>query len=305
MIQLHFIKRLMLLIAVGIVYVYAYTKMAKRASKELVPERHRIIRVIGGIFAVLSVFFAVLSIFYFTKITFPEHSIEPSISSNSIIRPDDRIMFWGYPTPVQHQCISMFLAVFEFLALSAYCFMFKSSHSKWYTKIGKIVFCILFYIFYVSATDFHYFDLYEWFVPALFGLMAIIACRNKKEKVEDNSEADNTNNEKPEASSPSNEDDSRFMPSSTDESIEQGKASYFVNTEDQSRTIEQEKIVAEQEESPECETEMCNHSMPKPDITDEAEPLVGAQSKVIYCRYCGGVVDDPTYKFCRHCGKTL
>ena len=138
----------MLLIAVGIVYVKAYMNMAKRNSKESEPERHLILRILGGFWAVMAVIMGCMGVYMITQISFPQEAIGPFNSSNMIVRSSYQTMYWGYATFPQSQCISVISGVFEFLALSAYCFLFKSSHSKWYGKLGKIVFCILFCLVY-------------------------------------------------------------------------------------------------------------------------------------------------------------
>lgn len=172
----------MLLIAVGIVYVKAYMNMAKRNSKEIKPERHLILKILGSFCAIMAVIMGCMGVYMITQISFPQEAIGPRISSDMIIRSSDKTMYWGYATFPQSQCISVISRAFEFLALSAYCFLFKSSRSKWYGKLGKIIFCILFYIFFASATDIHYFDLYEWTAPVLFAIMAFFALRNKQEE---------------------------------------------------------------------------------------------------------------------------
>ncbi len=175
----------MLLIAVGIVYVKAYMNMAKRNSKETEPERHLILKILGCFWAVMAVIMGCGGVFLITQISFPQEAIGPYITPNMIVRPSYQTMYWGYANFSQSQCISVISGVFLCLALSAYCFMFKSSHSKWYAKIGKIIFCILFYMFFASATDFHYFDLYEWTAPVLFTIMASFALRNKQQETTD------------------------------------------------------------------------------------------------------------------------
>ena len=134
----------MLLFAVGIVYVKAYMNMAKRNSKENEPERHLILKILGGFWAVMAVIMGCMGVYMITQISFPQEAIGPFISPNMIVRSSYQTMYWGYATFPQSQCLSVISGVFEFLALSAYCFLFKSSRSKWYGKLGKIVFVFFF-----------------------------------------------------------------------------------------------------------------------------------------------------------------
>ena len=182
MLQNQFYLRLILLIAVGILFVKAFMNMARRNSKEIEPQRHIVLKIFGAFFAVIGVIMGIIGVYSITQITFPQEAIEPYISQNMILRPSSQKMYWGYATMPQLHCINMITNFFWMFALSAYCFFYRSSHSKWYAKIGKIVFCVLFYMFYFSATDFHYFDFYEWMAPVLFAIMAFFALRNKKEQ---------------------------------------------------------------------------------------------------------------------------
>lgn len=180
MLKVQFYIRLVLIIAVGVLYVKAYMNMAKSNSKETEPKRRIALKILGGIWAILGVFATFIGVSTITQITFPQEAIGPHVTSHMIFRPLSQTMYWGYATMVQSSCISLITFSFMCFALSAYCFFYKSSHSKWYTKIGKIVFCICYYMFYASATDFHYFDFYEWMAPVLFAIMTFFALRNKK-----------------------------------------------------------------------------------------------------------------------------
>lgn len=184
MLQNQFYIRLILLIAVGVLFVTAFMNMAKRNSKEIEPERHVVLKIFGAVFAIIGVIMGVIGVYLVSQITYPQEAIGPDISQNMIFRHLSQKMYWGYATMPQLQCINMITNLFGCFALSAYCFLYRSSHSKWYAKIGKIVFCVLFYMFYFSATDFHYFDFYEWMAPVLFAIMTFFALRNKK-KYED------------------------------------------------------------------------------------------------------------------------
>ena len=306
----------MLLFAVGIVYVKAYMNMAKRNSKESEPERHLILKILGSFCAVMAVIMGCMGVYMITQISFPQEAIGPRISSDMIIRSSDKTMYWGYATFPQSQCISVISGAFEFLALSAYCFLFKSSRSKWYGKLGKIVFCILFYIFFASATDFHYFDLYEWTAPVLFAIMAFLALRNKQEEktkpiVEKNKKEsldtapihednnDNTSNV---------EYDSKYMPQMD------VKQDVLTKSDEDLREIEnnqQPESIAVEEPSVN-KVEQVDSSIKNDDATKKqsvenpaALEQVNTEEIIKFCRHCGVKLDYQSDKYCKHCGKQL
>ena len=307
----------MLLFAVGIVYVKAYMNMAKRNSKESEPERHLILKILGGFWAVMAVIMGCMGVYMITQISFPQEAIGPFISPNMIVRSPYQTMYWGYATFPQSQCISVISGVFEFLALSAYCFLFKSSRSKWYGKLGKIVFCILFYMFFASATDFHYFDLYEWTAPVLFAIMAFFALRNKQEEstesivVENKKECFDTapisieeNNDR----TSNVGDDSKYMPridveqnvlSKSDEDlqeIENNQLPESIAAEKPSvNEVEQVDSLIENEYTAKIQ------DVENPAILEQ----VNSEQVIKFCRHCGGKLDYQSDKFCKHCGKQL
>ena len=306
MLKDQFFMRLMLVIAVGIVYVKAYMNMAKRNSKETEHERHLVLKIFGGIWTFLGVLMGVIGVYLITQITFPQEAIGPYISPYMIVRSTDQTMYWGYATMRQSQCISLISGFFEAFALSAYCFLYKSSHSKWYTKVGKIVFCILFYMFYASATDFHFFDLYEWTAPVLFAIMAFFAFRNKNEHETNNiSNTDTHKNIESFTDNEVNDDYSRYMPSAaTGTSVVQDNIQENVKEESAVLTTEQDEPESLDKNSSteiiENETEMTSDCLSEQDIVS---PI--PEQTIKYCRHCGGRLDYINDKYCKYCGKPL
>lgn len=307
----------MLLIAVGIVYVKAYMNMAKRNSKENEPERHLILKILGGFWAVMAVIMGCMGVYMITQISFPQEAIGPFISPNMIVRSSYQTMYWGYATFPQSQCLSVISGVFEFLALSAYCFLFKSSRSKWYGKLGKIVFCILFYMFFASATDFHYFDLYEWTAPVLFAIMAFFALRNKQEEstesivIENKKECFDTapisieeNNDR----TSNVEDDSKYMPRIDIEQDELTKSNEDLREIDNNQ--QPEPITAEEpsvNEVEQLDSSIVNEDTTKNQSVENPAALeqVNTDDVIKFCRHCGGKLDYQSDKYCKHCGKQL
>lgn len=316
MLQDHFYMRLMLLIAVGIVYVKAYMNMAKRNSKESEPERHLILKILGGCCAVMAVIMGCMGMFLITQISFPQEAIGPYISSNMIIRSSYQTMYWGYETLPQTQCISVFSVAFVLLSLSAYCFMYKSSHSRWYTKVGKVVFCILFLMFFASATDFHYFDFYEWIAPVLFAIMAFFALRNKKDEstesiVEENKKGcfdtvpihidennDSTSNVEDGSKNVPQIDIDQYVLVKPDEDSQKSECNQ------QLKAIAAEVPSANEVEQ--VDSSIVNEAPPKKRV-DNPATLDQANTEYVikFCRHCGGKLDYQSDKYCKHCGNQL
>lgn len=317
MLQDQFYMRLMLLFAVGIVYVKAYMNMAKRNSKEVEHERHLVLKFFGCFWAMMAIFCGIAGIYMITQMSFPQEAIGPYLSPNMIIRPSHQRMYWGHRTSEQFQCISMLTDVFEFLALSAYCFMFKSSHSKWYLKVWKIVYCLLFCMFFASATDFHYFDLYEWTAPVLFAIMAFFALRNKQEEstepiVEENKkecfDSGAIHIEENNDSTSDVEDDSKYMPQMDVEHDELSKSDEDLqeienNQLPESIALEVPSVSeVEQVDSPFANEDTTKkQSVENPAIREQVTP----EQVIRFCRHCGGKLDYQSDKFCKHCGKQL
>lgn len=307
MLQGDFYTRLILLIVVGIIYVRAYMNMAKRNSKETEPERHTALKILGGFWAIMGLLMGALGVYAITQITFPTETIGPYFSDNMIYRTSDQTLYWGYPTMAQSQCINWIAGAFGDFALAAYCFLFRSSHSKWYIKVGKVAFCILFFMFYISATNFHYFDIYEWIAPVLFTVMAVLALRNKKEqKTYDIPNTDSHENLSATVSEV-NKDDSSYMPPMTNE-IESVQDTTTRNDKNEPEVLQAEQCdikpnSSEEGSTPETtdnELVMTSDSLSEQDI---ASPIPTPTIK--FCRHCGGKLDYISDKYCKHCGKPL
>lgn len=283
MLQSQFYIRLMLIIAVGVLYVKAYMNMAQRNSKETEPKRHILLKIFGGFWAVMGIIMSIMGCYFITQITFPLEAIGPYISPNMIVRSTDQTMYWGYATMSQSQCLSMITSAFECFALSAYCFLYKSSSSKWYTKIGKVLFCILFYMFYASATDFHFFDIYEWTAPVLFSIMAFFALRNKNakqtEKVQDMDTCESG--------------ETTITPEVSNDIEQTGS-----NESTETKYAALHKDITQEASNADLSTEiphLSNH--------DEVSPAI--ESAVKYCRHCEKKIDYADGRFCKHCGKSF
>lgn len=304
MLKEHFFIRIMLTIVLGIFYVLAFMNMAKRNSIETVPQKHTKLKVLGAFFALTGILIGILSVYLITQVHYPEEAIGPNdFSSHEIIRPSDKTMYWGYPTTTQNQSISFVSNVFLCFGLAAYFFLFKSSNTNWWKKVFKILFFILFSMFYFSATNLHYFDIYELINPGMFAIMAFFVLRNKQEgKVKEIPVIITDQEEDIKREKIVNEpDDSTYMPKAIPD---YGTPSSINETDAQlpdMTSIEQDHITidAEIEQEP-CSEENIQEPMEEQKSEPEADTVIN------FCRYCGKKVDyNSNAKFCKHCGKQL
>ena len=172
-------------------------------------------------------------------------------------------------------------------------------------------------MFFASATDFHYFDLYEWTAPVLFAIMAFFALRNKQEEstesivIENKKECFDTapisieeNNDR----TPNVEDDSKYMPRMD---VEQDVLMKSDEDLHESENNPQSEAIAAEESSVDKE-EQVNSSIVNKDTTNSqsvenlaALEQVNTEQVINFCRHCGRMLDCQIDKYCKHCGKQL
>ena len=275
MLQEQFYYRLLLIIGVGIIYVKAMMKMAQYKPVAEVRSKNIVMKVIGGFFILLAIFEAALGVYLTTQVQHPTQMIDFVPNPNQIVRPSSSHVVWGYVTSAQWQIVSQISNAMTSLGWGAYFLFYRKSNSTWWKKILKFLFAVLLCIFFYSATDFHYFDYWEWLPIVLFGIMTYIVDlrvkKSLKEKVvtpkevldglsfEETQETVQTN---------SSEDDSRFMP-------------------------------------PMPADEVAKPEVPKAERPEKEQPVVAEASGYKYCRYCGNKIDYEGVKFCKHCGKPI
>ena len=180
MLQDQFVSRLFLIVVFGIAYIYTMMKMASCNSMETTPQKHIVLKIIGGINILLAISCLATCIFWLTQVQYPEQTIDFSYSANQIVRTSDKYVVWGYPTSEQNRAIMGITNIFSSLALAAYCFYYKKSDRKWWQKILRFFYGLLMYAFYCSATNFHYFDATELVAPGLFCFMSGYTLMNSK-----------------------------------------------------------------------------------------------------------------------------
>ena len=289
MLQDQFISRLLLIVVFGVAYIYTMMKMASCNSVETSPQKHIILKILGGINVLLGVLCLAMGIFWLTQVQYPEQTIDFSYSANQIVRASDKHVMWGYPTFEQSSAIIGITNVFSCLAWATYCFFYKKSERKWWKKILRFFYGLLMYVFYCSATNFHYFDATEMVAPGLFCLLAGYALIK----------ANKLNEQKKQLA---DQDRIATIHEMMDEKIE-GKA----QTEDGAQFMPQNEncsINGSDKESEEQPTDVsaCT-SLPHTEQNKKEE--TSCMGVVKFCRHCGKKVDYDSSIYCKYCGKEL
>lgn len=290
MLQDQFVSRLLLIVVFGIAYIYTMMKMASCNSMETAPQKHIILKIIGGINILLAISCLATGIFWLTQVQYPEQTIDLSYSANQIVRTSDKYVIWGYPTSEQSRAIMGITNVFSSLALAAYCFYYKKSDRKWWQKILRFFYGLLMYAFYCSATNFHYFDATEFVAPGLFCLMlgyALIKAKKlNKQKIQlaDQKRIDAIHKMMDEkfGGEDQTEDEVRFMPQN-----------------------EGFKMNGSDKESKEPLTDDVSARTSLPHTEQNKKEETPSMDVVKYCRHCGKKVDYDSSTYCKYCGKEL
>ena len=265
-------------------------KMASCNSMETTPQKHIVLKIIGGINILLAISCLATCIFWLTQVQYPEQTIDFSYSANQIVRTSDKYVVWGYPTSEQNRAIMGITNIFSSLALAAYCFYYKKSDRKWWKKILRFFYGLLMYAFYCSATNFHYFDATEFVAPGLFCLMlgyALIKAKKlNKQKIQlaDQKRIDAIHKMVDEkfGGEDQTENEARFMPQNE---------GFNMNGLDK--------------ESKEPFTDDVSARTSLPHTEQNKKEETPSMDVVKYCRHCGKKVDYDSSTYCKYCGKEL
>ena len=174
MLESQFYSRIVMIALFGILFIFSMLKKGKKNSIENPPEKHVGLKVLSGVFLVLSLVSLAAGILTITNIQFPEQMIKQPITPNMIVRSTSATQYWGYPTSTQNMALMHISSVFASLAFAAYFAVFRKSGTNGWQKFLKVVGIVLMYMFFASATDLHYFDMYELFAPIGFLILAFI-----------------------------------------------------------------------------------------------------------------------------------
>lgn len=291
MLQDQFIGRLLLIVVFGVAYIYTMMKMANCNSVETAPQKHIILKIIGGINVLLAISCLAMGIFWLTQVQYPEQAIDFSYSTNQIVRTSDKYVVWGYPTSEQNRVIMGITNIFSCIALAAYCFFFKKSDRKWWQKILRFFYGLLMYAFYCSATNFHYFDATEMIAPGLFCLMAghalIKANKLNEQKIQLANQkriaAIHKIMDEKFGGEVQTEDEARFMPQNSESDVNNPNEKNEVQSTDLSALS----------------------SIPQTGQDKKGETSYDNIKAIKYCRHCGRKVDYDSSLYCKYCGKEL
>lgn len=184
MLESQFYARIILIAIFGVIFILSMLKKGKKNSIENPLEKHIVLKVLSGIFLVLALISLAAGIMTITNIQFPTVMGKQPITSHSIIRSTSATQFWGYPTSTQNMALMHISSVFASLAFAAYFAVFRKSGTNGWQKFLKVLSIILMYLFFASATDLHYFDMYELFAPICFLILAFIGIFGGNKAVE-------------------------------------------------------------------------------------------------------------------------
>ena len=160
-----FYFRLVLNVLVGVMYVYALYRMARHTELNEPPTKKTFTKVFGCLFVVLGVIFSIAAISFMPHILYPSEALK---GYDAIVRPSSAYLYWGYPTAPQSLILTTILNSFLLFGIGGYCLAYMKTANSWWKKTGQFVLGFLLSIVMYSATNFHYFDVYEFIAPALF-----------------------------------------------------------------------------------------------------------------------------------------
>jgi len=184
MLESQFYLRLVFTALFGVLFIYAMINLAKSNPISDTKGKHIVRKIVGSFLLLIGVISGIGSIIYICNITFPAEMLGQPFTANMIVRKVGVVQHWGYPTPEQQISISLLTSLFVFLAFAGYCFCFRKSHSNWWKRILKVILIILTYMFYVSSTDWHYFDTPEFAATILYAVCIGVIFKISKEKKE-------------------------------------------------------------------------------------------------------------------------
>lgn len=183
MLESQFYIRLVITALFGVLFIYAMINLAKSNPISDISGKHIVRQIVGSLLLLIGVISGIGSIVYICNITFPAEMLGQPFTANMIVRKVGVVQYWGYPTPEQQMSISLLTSLFVFLAFAGYCFCFRKSHSNWWKRILKVILIILTYMFYVSSTDWHYFDTTEFTATILYIVCIGVIFKISQEKI--------------------------------------------------------------------------------------------------------------------------
>lgn len=181
----------------GLLFWCMMGDLGKKNCVENPLEKHIVLKVLGGISIAFGIVMFVAGAVFMTKLDFPDHSLPQPITPNMIIRPSGAFLQIGYPTKAQSLVISEFIGTIQFVGLGLYLWCFRKSGTNWWQKTLKVVAYTAMFMLLPSATDFHYYDLYEFISPALLIVLATLCLINWRDLRKKNTKRDKALTVKP------------------------------------------------------------------------------------------------------------
>ena len=186
MLKAQFYTRLVFIGLFGIIFIWAMINMARRNPISNIKEKLILRKILAFVFILLGIINATAAIVYLEMVSPPSEMCGQPFSVNMIVRKVGTIQYWGYPTDIQQFAITFYSNIFISAAFAGYSFYFRKSSSAWWEKILKVILVILTYAFYVSSTDWHYFDFPEFIATVLFAVcIAAMFVKSKKSLIDE------------------------------------------------------------------------------------------------------------------------
>lgn len=177
-----FYLRIIFIVIFGVALILTSIYLAKKNNKEPKPEKHKEGKVISIILLVLAAFLLWVGVGSISFISFPaEMSLASPLNHNEIIRKPSVVQHWGYPTDSQWFVFSNISDAFVIMSLAAYCAFFRNSYSSWWKKLLKILYFVCVYTFYLSATNWRFFDIWD-FIPTIIFVICLVLPRLFRDK---------------------------------------------------------------------------------------------------------------------------
>lgn len=171
--------KLILVAICGIAFVWFARKAARKSDAESL-SFSRAQKIAGniliglGAFCMSGVLTYILSPGMLTDLV---KSGGPMLGDDGIVRNTDVPLIWGYCTQIQHAFFSMCNSSFLYIALGFYVKNFQKNRLPIWKKICKVIGYILLTGVFLTCSDFHYFDIWEFLPKISFLLLAILFLR--------------------------------------------------------------------------------------------------------------------------------
>lgn len=182
-----------LISACGIIFIWILGKLARRSSLQVLTFSKKQ-KIIGSILMLIGTFSFLLGIIMIISGSYSHNELTElgySISNaynDSIIRPSNMKLVWGYNNPFQHSIFSMLYGGICLLAWGNYIKNYQKSTVTAWRKVCKVVGYILLTTTFWNCSEFHYFDIWE-FMPKFMSLgLSVLLISIGYEKIAENKE---------------------------------------------------------------------------------------------------------------------